>query len=399
MTSHANAGHPSLAAVDHVPPTQPTPPAAEGKAAASHGRPPLAAGGILLALFGAIAVSSDGVLVKLAAQDGASVPMIMVFKSATAAATLAALQLTVEPALALARGQTYAHPRITRSSVKYIAMCGVFSAIVFAGFTLAFFLTTSANVLAFTALAPIWTSLLTKPVLGEPLLWRTIWANVGALVGTAIVVAGVATSGERSDRPIFFDVVGILIAITTGLSSACYFVTIRLAGARAPGTPMVWASVLGMVLASVLGLLLIPALHPAGQPLLPPRSSITWLALNGCCCVALALYCITLAVRLTPPAEVSLIMQLEGLLGPVSTYLIIDEVPSLFTVAGGCVVLAMVIGHEALSIVAPAQRREQVRDGASAEEGAKAAESGEVGRKPAYNRFSSVSAWGVQGVR
>lgn len=341
--------------------------------------------GILLAFFGAIAVSSDGVLVKLAAQDGASLPMIMVFKSCMAAVTLSALQLSVEPLLARMRGQRHECPRLTLRGLQFIIAGGCFSAAVFAGFTLAFFLTTSANVLAFTALAPIWTSLLTKPVLGEPLLWRTVWANLGALVGTAVVVTGVAILGEddSAQRPIIYDVVGILVAIATGLSQASMFTTIRLSGSRAPGTPMVWASVLGMVIATLIGFALVPALHPVGEPLLPPTRAIRWLALNGCCCVALALYCVTLAVRLTPPAEVSLIMQLEGLLGPVSTFLVLNEVPSVFTLAGGGFVLACVIMHEALSIfMPPVKRAEQQDDGMVEAEQSKAAD-GELKVKPA----------------
>ncbi|KAJ1624904.1 hypothetical protein T492DRAFT_1043356 [Pavlovales sp. CCMP2436] len=309
--------------------------------------------GIALALFAVIAVSSDGVLVKLASKEGASVVSVIIFKSFTAALTMAFLQLTVEPLLSVMQGQKAVFfPPVSRLGLAHICTGGGFSMVVFVGFTLSFYFTTSANVLAFTALAPIWTSLLAKPVLGERVLWRTVWANVGALLGTVVVVIGVALfGGETSSAQGAIN--GIICAILTGLASAGYFVTNRSAHVRAPGTPMVYAGLLGMILATLLGLALTPVLHPSSASLAPPRAAILYLVLNGCCCVALALFALTLAFRFSPPSSVSLIMQLEGLLGPISTYLILNEIPSPFTLAGGSLVLLMVIGHEALIIFLP----------------------------------------------
>jgi drug/metabolite transporter (DMT)-like permease len=326
--------------------------------------------GIALAFFAAFAVSSDGVLVKLASRDGASVPAIMILKSTTAAVTTVVLQLTIEPLIAAYRRERFACPALSRMGVLHILIGGVFSGVVFAGFTLAFYLTTSANVLAFTALAPIWTSLLTKPVLGEVVRWRTVWANVGALLGSAVVVTGVALSSqaEGDERSVEDGVAGIVCAIVTGISSAFFFTTIRSASVRAPGTPMLYASTFGMVLATAFGFALVPAFHPQGEPLFV-EASVKWLVLNGCACVALALTSITYAVRLTPPVEVSLIMQLEGLLGPISTFLVLREVPSVFTLAGGGFVLACVIAHEALSIREQYARRMSEK-GRAPEEGA-----------------------------
>ncbi|KAG8464068.1 hypothetical protein KFE25_000236 [Diacronema lutheri] len=322
------------------------------------------ASGVALALFAAVAVSSDGVLVKLAAEAGASVPIIVALKSSMAAVTLLALQLASEALLSRSSGKRCQRPTVSRLGLLHIVIGGVFSAILFSGFTLAFYLTASANVLAFTALAPIWTSVLTKPVLGEPLLWRTIWANVGALIGTSIVVAGVAISGEGAGteraRDIGLDVAGMVIAFVTGVAQAAFFTVIRSAGARAPGTPMVYASVAGMCLASLIGLALVPTLHPPLEPLLPSIEALGFIGLNGCLCLGFALFSVTLAVRLTPPAEVSLIMQLEGLLGPLSTFLVLGEVPSVWTIGGGCVVLGMVVVHEGLSLFVPVTRAEHV---------------------------------------
>jgi drug/metabolite transporter (DMT)-like permease len=207
----------------------------------------------------------------------------------------------------------------------------------------------AAQVLAFTALAPIWTSLFSKLALGDVIRRRTVLANMGALAGTIIVVIGVAVTSSSGSVTVANDVVGIICAILTGLASALFYTTLRSAFKRAPGTPMLWGSTYGMALSTLIGFACIP-LAPPGDPLLPNKAAITWLVLNGACCVALALLAITFASSMTPAAEVSLIMQLEGLLGPISTYAVLGEVPTPYTLGGGALVLLSVAAHEALSI-------------------------------------------------
>jgi hypothetical protein len=102
--------------------------------------------GIAIAFFAACAVSSDGVLVKLASRDGANIAAVLVFKSASACITTIVLQLLLGPVASLCRGQPVKRPSVSRLGALHILVGGTFSALVFAGFTLSFYLTASANV-------------------------------------------------------------------------------------------------------------------------------------------------------------------------------------------------------------------------------------------------------------
>lgn len=307
--------------------------------------------GIVAALAGVLLISSDGLLVKLAGISGASAASIVIFKGLFGASMM--LGGIVCRRVAEWRAATPAAPlewAPSREGLRHIVIGAFLAAFLFIGFTLSFHFTTSANVLAFTALSPIWASLLTKPVLGEPLLWRTIIANAGALVGTAIVVTGVALrAGDAVATST--SVLGTGLAILTGIASGFYYTTIRSAHTRAPGTSMIYAPALGLVLATGFGLALIPVLHDPAKPLVPSGMAMVWIFVNGAFCVATAIGFVTLAATLAPPAEVSLVMQLEGLLGPLSTFIVLNEVPTVFTLCGGLVVLTCVIGHEALMFV------------------------------------------------
>ncbi|KAG8467745.1 hypothetical protein KFE25_006797 [Diacronema lutheri] len=317
---------------------------------ASHGA------GVLAGFLAALSVSCDGLLVKLASRDGANLSTIMVFKSGLGAGCLVAMMaLLALVSVCVAPGGAREALRVewpSRTGLAHILFGGVMSAVMSLGFTLAFYFATSANVLALTALAPIWTALFTRPVLGLPLPWRTIWANAGALLGTAVVVGGVVLEARGSVRQSARNpVLGTFFALTVSLSSAAVVTTIRSAHQRAPGTRMLLASLLGMVLATMIGLALVPLLQPAGEPLLPADArAIAWLAISGFFVVALALVLITLAARLASPAEVSLILQVEGLLGPISTFAFLGEVPSAYSLGGGSFVLLMVATHEALAL-------------------------------------------------
>ncbi|KAJ1638439.1 hypothetical protein T492DRAFT_944674 [Pavlovales sp. CCMP2436] len=314
--------------------------------------------GVSLGLLAALSVSSDGLLVKLASRDGAYLSTIMIVKAGTGVGFLliffflfALVTVCKEGSMrSLAR---YAIP--SRVGVVHVMFGGGASGIMSLGFTLAFYYATSANVLAFTALTPVWAALLTKPVLNMRLPWRTIWCNAGALAGTAVVVVGVALESvgdaPRSARD---TTLGTLFAIMVSVTAAAYLTTIRSAAVHAPGTDMRLASLFGMIIATCISIALVPLLQPLDQPLLPANSrAIAWLTISGFFVVALALLLINAAVQLTSsPAEVSLILQIEGLLGPISVYAILGEVPSPFALGGGCVVLLMVAIHETLALFA-----------------------------------------------
>jgi drug/metabolite transporter (DMT)-like permease len=310
--------------------------------------------GVFTGFLAALSVTIDGLFVKLASRDGASISTIMLCKAGFGVAFLLVmlpglrvLESWRDPAMPLCEWKP-----ITPSGVRHILFGSLMAGLMSSGFSLAFYFATSANVLALTALAPIWTAMLTRPVLGMRLPWRTIVANVGALIGAATVVVGVALEARgEAPRSARDSVVGTLCAIVVSIAAALYLITIRSCGQRAPETNMMWASPIGMTFSVLIAAALMPALQPPGQTLAPSPDAYVWLVLSGFFVVALALLLITTAVRLASPAEVSLMLQLEGFLGPISVYVFLNEVPSPYSLGGGGLVLAMVIGHEALALI------------------------------------------------
>jgi drug/metabolite transporter (DMT)-like permease len=79
-------------------------------------------------------------------------------------------------------------------------------------------------------------------------------------------------------------------------------------------------------------------------------ADIFWLALLGMFVVPVAFGLLTLAPRYIPSPEVSLIMQLEAILGPIWVWLGVGEVPPVATFIGGAIVLATLTIHSILGM-------------------------------------------------
>lgn len=221
--------------------------------------------------------------------------------------------------------------------------------------TLGFAFTTSANVLAFAAIAPVWAALMSWPALGARVPRRTVAASAVALCGSVVIGFGFAGVGRSAGGAGVREVLGLVFAISTGLCAAAQFTLIQSAAVRAPETNMLAAHGLGVALTALTGVALLPALHPAGAPVVPPPLALGLLAIDGVVGSALAISALTLAVAYIPATELSLLLQFEGLLGPLSTYLAVGEVPTLYTVVGGLIVIAVVVAHEALAFAEEAR--------------------------------------------
>lgn len=299
--------------------------------------------GIAFAFLAALALANDGMLCKLGAAYGASPAISVAVKNGMA---------TVSIALALlARGACGAPCAPHARSMAHLVVGTLFCAMVEGGFTLAFQLTTSANVLSFTALAPIWGALMSRAQLRERVRAHTSAACALALCGSLVVASGVARSAS-GDTPLpgRAPVAGTLVALLVGLSIAGHATSIRSAAARAPGTQMLSSSLCGFALAACAGVggLALERRGSRAPPFAPPPPVALFpLALDGGVCMCVALISFTAASRLAPPADVALVLQLEGLLGPLTCFAALGEVPARTTLAGGACVLAAVVAHEA----------------------------------------------------
>lgn len=308
--------------------------------------------GLLLAAVSVVGVSADGLLVKLSIRDGASPAATLIFKYASGAAGMAGILFSlmiVDRRFAKDEWSPFI-TRPTKLGWQYIAAGTLLMILIEVCYTLGFNYATSATVVAFASLAPIWTVLLSKPFLGLSVPLRTVVASGCCLAGSVVVGLGIgldtslntSLSGQAEERR----VVGLVCAIGTGLFLGAYITLVQSAAMRAPNAQMLYANTLAYVLLVFVGLALVPVLQDPGTAIAPEGRAILWLAINGFFCTSLSVATLTLAGALIPATEISLLTQIETVLGPLSTFIFLAEIPTTFTLAGGAVVVATVTTHE-----------------------------------------------------
>lgn len=281
--------------------------------------------GIALAVAGALALSPDALLVRLVETDAATLLFWRCLLQG----------LTLWLALALIyRGRL-------PTTVRAMGLTGVGAAFVFATtmslFVTSITLTSAANTLFILATAPLFAALISWLVLGERIALRTWSAIALALIGIGIIFLGGLGGGTLLGDALGL---GAALSLATQLSIARHARTINLVPALAFGTLLV-AGGAGLSLA---------------EPLSADRHDVLWLVLLGMVVLPVAFGLLTLAPRYIASPEVSLIMQLEAVLGPVWVWLGVGEIPPRTTFVGGAIVLATLVGHSALAIRAQRPR-------------------------------------------
>lgn len=283
--------------------------------------------GLTLAVTGVLFLSPDALLIRLVSADRATLLFWRVLlEGLTLWAVLAVYYRSRLPAVVRAMGRT-----------------GIVATGVFALSTILFVtsitLTLAANTLFMMATAPLWAALISRVFLGERIALRT-WVAIGcALAGIALIFAGGLGGGT-------------LLGDALGLGAALSLATQLTIARRAKATNLVPALAAGMLVDALLvGLTF-------ASPLAIERADILWLGLLGIIVLPVAFGLLTLAPRYIPSPEVSLIMQLEAILGPIWVWLGVGEVPPPATLVGGAIVLATLTAHSLLTL--RAQRRPRV---------------------------------------
>jgi drug/metabolite transporter (DMT)-like permease len=224
-----------------------------------------------------------------------------------------------------------------RQAFGAIGPAGVFAAFVNGIgnllFVVALDLTHVANVLIAIAIEPLFAALLGWLMLREPVSRATQLAMAGGFLGIAIVVAN--SLGETR-------LWGDVAALGCSLFFAYFFVALRKAG-KVDMTPAVGLS--GFFSAA----LALPLLWLGGDGLAPLLSlgalQWFWVLLAGVIVVPLAFALISIGPRYLPAAEVSLLILLETVLGPLWVWLALGEQPAAATLTGGAVVLLTLTLH------------------------------------------------------
>ena len=228
-----------------------------------------------------------------------------------------------------------------------IGRAGVLSAVIVASGSLMFVnslkQTAAANTLIILAATPLISSLLSRIFLREKIARHTWIAIVICFSGILLIFSGSLASGL---------LLGDLLALGATFMWGSNLVVIRSGKA------------VNMIPANLLGnLLVVPAALAAGARPLEVAGPDTWLLLLlGGVVLPVSFTMITLGPRYLPAPEVSLILLVETILGPIWVWLALAEVPHSKTLFAGVLIVGTLFVHTLMSL----QAHRQVKGGRAA---------------------------------
>ena len=275
--------------------------------------------GIFLALLGALILTPDTLLMRLSELSGGQ----MVAWRATQAGSIFFI-IGLCPFILSRSG---VKPKIWRKS--FVALVFVQMANVFC-FAYGIYLAPVAIVLIAVATVPVFSIILGAVVLKEAVDMRT-WAIV------VIVFLGVTLSviGDINSYDIFnlSSILGGLYGLVVAFSLACNFVIIRkdkeVAFPLALGT--------GGILCGLLAFYFWPSASEINL------KSMFYISITGLLILPLSFILLSRASRMTPASNVSIIMLLETILGPLWVWTFTTESPQFLTIIGGIIVILALI--------------------------------------------------------
>lgn len=269
--------------------------------------------GILLALVGTLVLSPDALLMRLSGMDGFQ----MTGWRGVFMGTMMVLAWAVT-----SRARQADLARLVSGPGIVIVVAQVFNSMLFC---LGIATAPVAIVLMGVAAVPVFAALLSRFVTGEATSALT-WAAIAAVMtGIAIAVLG----GGNGDvvlnwRALAGAVFGLGVAFVLALN----FVTLR----AKPDLPILLAIGVGAWIAGVIGWVVT---GPAAMS----EGAIWAMAITGGVVLPVSFFALSLASRHTIAANVSLLMLLETVLGPLWVWIGIGETPTPAMFLGGAVVV------------------------------------------------------------
>ena len=275
--------------------------------------------GIFLALLGALILTPDTLLMRLSELSGGQ----MVAWRATQAGSI----FFIIGLCPFILSGSAVKPKIWRKS--FVALVFVQMANVFC-FAYGIYLAPVAIVLIAVATVPVFSIILGAVVLKEAVDMRT-WAIV------VIVFLGVTLSviGDINSYDIFnlSSILGGLCGLVVAFSLACNFVIIRkdkeVAFPLALGT--------GGILCGLLAFYFWPSASEINL------KGMFYISITGLLILPLSFILLSRASRMTPASNVSIIMLLETILGPLWVWTFTNERPQFLTIIGGTIVILALI--------------------------------------------------------
>lgn len=196
-------------------------------------------------------------------------------------------------------------------------------------------LTTAANTIFLQSTAPLYILFLGPWLLRERIEKRDLAFLGVAAAGLSLFFLDVGAPQATATDPLL----GNLLALVSGIFWALTLIGLRWLGSRGQN---VSAVVAGNVLASLVCLPFVGSLALVG--------STDWLALVwlGVFQVALAYVLLTKALRRIPAFEASILLMVEPVLNPVWAWIFHGEVPGIWALVGGAILLGATVVHDRL---------------------------------------------------
>jgi drug/metabolite transporter (DMT)-like permease len=274
--------------------------------------------GALMALLGVFVLSPDALILRLVNTDRWS---LIFWRGLVAAITLMVCFVII-------------YRRNVFEYLRAIGAYGLIGGVIFAASSILFVtsivLTSVANTLVIISAAPLVTAILSRIFLQEAIAARTWLAIFATSVGITTIFSGSLGGGTLA---------GDLCAIGTALCLAGHLTIAR----RARNVNMVPTVALGGLIAAILVL-------PLATPTAIDAEGFLWILLLGVIVLPISTALIVFATRFIPAAEVSLIMLLEAVLGPLWVWAILSETPTIETIIGGTIVLSTLALHSMASL-------------------------------------------------
>ena len=273
--------------------------------------------GILLALIGALILTPDSLFMRLSQMDGSA---MLAWR-----ATLAGMVFLLIGLNKRGRSTNKSKQIFTKSFVALV-LCQIANTSFFA---FAISLAPVAIVLVAVATVPIISVILSTLFLGEHASLRSWGIILTVTLGIIISVYG----DLRGDIDFnMHTVLGALLGLAVAFSLAINFIVVR----QDRSVEFEIALGIGALIAGL-----------TAFSLSPTATNFTWnstliISLTGLIILPISFVMLSRASRYTTASNVSMLMLLETVLGPLWVWMVIDERPSNLTIAGGTIVITAI---------------------------------------------------------
>ncbi|MGB0852858.1 MAG: DMT family transporter [Pikeienuella sp.] len=271
--------------------------------------------GVLIVASGALLYAPDSLMLRLMAME----QWPTMFWRGLIAGSI----LTV--AMLIARGRQYPADirALGRTGLAFLVVYGTVNFL----FVFAVRETTVANTLFILSTSPIFSSLISWVWLKEPPDRRTIRTIVLAMIGIGTIAGGHMVTGEPrvgtfwGDMSALAGAFGLALGFNIARSKREYSMTPMIGPAGLIGAAVAFAMATDVT---------------------PPPDAIAPMLIMGILLTPLATWFLTIGPRYIPAPEVSLLMLIEAVIGPLIVWWALSEYPGNMTLIGGTIVLGAI---------------------------------------------------------